>query len=158
VNVDPGNCQISVRNVLTLVLAPVVRLAASIVAEPLVAPALSAFRIRPGKGDYAAAILAARSVATGGHQPPHLKVHGSKKVIKVPTALNSREERLATFGKNQYRIAEFCDHSTYPTHSEKHSDVKIGNGLFSKVLKDPRVFELIGMLMNKRQSFLCITV
>src|SRR5215216_1665886 len=125
-------------------------LATGVVAEPPVPSALSAFRIRPGKGDYPAAIFTARSVVTGGHQPPHLKVHGSKKVIEVPTIANSREERLATFSKYQYGIAEFCDHSTNQVHSEKHSVFKIGNGLFTITVKDPRGVEFIGILMNKR--------
>jgi hypothetical protein len=59
-------------------LAPVMRLAARIVAVLPILPALSAFRIRAGERNYLATIPAERNVVTtGGHQPVHLQVHSS---------------------------------------------------------------------------------
>jgi hypothetical protein len=65
-----------------LLLAPVVGLAASVVAELLVAASLPAFGIRPGEGNYSLAVLAAGKVATLSQEQVHLQVHRPDEVFE----------------------------------------------------------------------------
>ena len=73
--VGPGNRQIFVkRKDLVLLLAPVMALAARVVAEPPVPSAFSAVRMRLSKREHLAAVFAAGDIAAGGHEPVHLQI------------------------------------------------------------------------------------
>jgi hypothetical protein len=64
-DVSLGNCQISVRKgCLQALLAPVMGLPASVIAKPLIAPALSTSGMGTAQRDYPAAVFAAGDVAT----------------------------------------------------------------------------------------------
>jgi hypothetical protein len=65
---------LSGRSVVNPLFAPVMGLPARVVAEPLVATALSAVWIRLSERDYLAAILAAGYIAAGSHKPVHLQI------------------------------------------------------------------------------------
>ena len=68
-------------------------MAASIVAEPLVPSALSAFGMKPGERDHSAAIFATGGVAAGGYEPVHLQVHCAQQVMKAPRSPHLRRIR-----------------------------------------------------------------
>src|SRR5215207_10887100 len=77
-NVGVGNCQIlSGRAICRTLRAPVMGLAASVVAELPVATALSAVWARPGERKQPTAMLAASKLTARGHKPIHLKVGSS---------------------------------------------------------------------------------
>src|SRR5215208_5186115 len=67
-----------------LLLAPVVRLAASVVAEPFIAAVFSSVGTRSRQRNDAAAELAPGDVAGGSHEPPHLQVHRPYEAVEVP--------------------------------------------------------------------------
>src|SRR5215203_4971777 len=75
---------LSGRSVLSPLLAPVMSLAASVVAEPLVSATFSAFRIRSGQGKYATAVLTAGKFAARGHEPVHLQIHRPQQILVLP--------------------------------------------------------------------------
>ena len=63
---------LSGRTVLNPLLAPVMSLAASVVAEPSVVTALSCIRMRSTEGNRTVTELASPYVVSGDYQPPHL--------------------------------------------------------------------------------------
>ena len=67
-----------------LLLAPVMRLTTSVVAEPLIAAVLPAVGTGSCQRDDAAAELAAGNVAGGSHEPPHLQVHRPYEAVEIP--------------------------------------------------------------------------
>jgi hypothetical protein len=72
---------LSVRIDSSPLLAPVMCLATCIVAESLVAPTLSTLAARR---DYPAAVFATDHAVARGHEPVHLKIHGTQEVVERP--------------------------------------------------------------------------
>ena len=75
------------RVVFSLLLTPVLSLAASVVAEPFIRSHLSVSSARSTQRHRQAAILTVREAFISSHQPIELRVHGTYQVGEVPVAL-----------------------------------------------------------------------
>jgi len=64
--------------------------------------------MRSSKGHYPAAMLTAGDVSTRAHEPPHLQVSGTKKIIEFPRTPNARGECL----QRSNLFCEMRDHVT----------------------------------------------
>jgi hypothetical protein len=99
---------ITVKSLSRSVLASVVCLATGVTAKPLVSPSLATVGMRSSKGHYPAAILTAGDVSTRAHEPPHLQVSSTKKMIEFPRTPNARGKCLQRFNL----VCETRDHVT----------------------------------------------
>ena len=77
------------RVVLSLLLTPVLSLAARVVAELLVASELSAVWMGFSERDHLAAVFTTGDIAARSHKPVHLQIGSAQEVIEPPCALNT---------------------------------------------------------------------
>jgi hypothetical protein len=69
-----------------LLLAPMMSLATSVVAELLIPASLPAFGMRPGERNYSLTVLAAGKVATRSQEQVHLQVHRPDEIFEPHSA------------------------------------------------------------------------
>src|SRR5215208_1344751 len=119
---------LSVWTVLSLLLAPMLSLAASVVAELLVAPALSAVWMRFTERDHLAAVFTTGDIAARSHKPVHLQIGSAQEVIKPPCALNTVGVALGVpraLCETQCRATEFPHCVGYVERSSLKSKVEV---------------------------------
>src|SRR5215213_3334137 len=103
-------------------------LAARVVAESLVAPALSAVWMRFGERDHLAAIFTTDDIAAGSHKPIHLEIGSAQEVVEPPCALNTVGITLGVpraLCETQCRTTEVPHRLAYLARSSSKRKVKV---------------------------------